>query len=173
MAKVGFCRFKIKEMIYLRRNDLMYNYKIIQLRFEDYYKCNNIWDMSKQPNTQKWYEELICGNRIIFIYTINGDFIAEGALVFDMGDTDYTISGQRVYVSRMVVKSEYRNKGIGGIMLNFLIEHAKQLGYKEMPLGVDIDNYNARYLYEKNGFSNVIFEGEDKYGKFVKLLKIL
>jgi len=49
----------------------------------------------------------------------------------------------------------------------------KELGYSEMSLGVDIDNINARHLYEKKGFNNVIFEGEDEYGKYVKLLKNL
>jgi ribosomal protein S18 acetylase RimI-like enzyme len=42
-----------------------------------------------------------------------------------------------------------------------------------MVLGVDIDNYNARHLYDKKGFTNVIIEGEDEVEKYVKLLKNL
>jgi ribosomal protein S18 acetylase RimI-like enzyme len=47
------------------------------------------------------------------------------------------------------------------------------LGYSEISLGVDISNVGARRLYEKKGFTNIIFVGEDKDGKFVKLIKTI
>jgi len=151
----------------------MHDYKMIQLQPKDYKKCSNIWDMTNQPNTQKWFNELVSGNRIVFVYTRNEEFIGEGALVFENGDADYTIPRQRVYLSRMIVKKEYRNQGIGRIIIDYLIEYAKQRGYQEMALGVDIDNYNAKHLYEITGFTDIIFEGEDEAGKYVKLMKIL
>ncbi len=129
--------------------------------------------MANQPHTGKWYEELLSGNRVIFIYTINGEFIGEGALVFDNGDADYTIPRQRIYLSRMIVKKEYRDRGIGRAIIDYLCDYARKLGYSEMALGVDIDNHRARHLYQKKGFTTVIFEGEDKHGKYVKLLKSL
>lgn len=151
----------------------MHEYKIIKLQPEDYCKCSSIWDMTKQPNAQKWFNELVSGNRVIFVYTVGNDFIGEGSIVFENGDLDYTIPHQRVYLSRLIVKSEYRNQGIGNIIVDFLMSYAKQLGYKEISVGVDLDNYIARHLYEKKGFTNVIFEGEDELGKYVKLLKVL
>jgi GNAT superfamily N-acetyltransferase len=146
-------------------------YVIEKLKPDDYYKCSNIWNMDKQPNTQKWLDEIVSGNRAVFVYKLDGDFIGEGALVFDSGDPDYTIKDQRIYLSRMIVKFEYRNKGIGGIIIDYLVDYAKNLGYKEISLGVDIENTGAHHLYEKKGFSNTIYEGEDEYGKYVKLLK--
>ena len=152
----------------------MDNYKIIRLEPNEYNKCRNIWDMSKNPDgALKWYNELVNGNRIIFVYTENSEFIGEGSLVFKNDDPDYTIPDKRIYLSRMVVKPEYRNRGIGGIIIDYLVEYAKQLGYEEISLGVDIDNLNARHLYEKNGFTNVIFSGEDEHGKYIKLLRKL
>jgi len=62
---------------------------------------------------------------------------------------------------------------IGGIIIDYLIDYAKRLNYEEMSIGVDIDNLIARHLYEKKGFANVIFEGEDEYGKYVKLIRKL
>ena len=144
------------------------------LKPEDYYKCNNIWDMNRDSQkTRKWYNELVSGNRIIYVYTENNEFIGEGALVLANNDPDYTIPNERVYLSRMIVKREFRNCGIGGIILDYLIDVAKSKGFKEISVGVDIDNVNARHLYEKKGFTNIIFEGEDEMGKYVKLLKIL
>lgn len=75
--------------------------------------------MQAQKLTDTWREEIKTGNRLVFVYKINGEFIAEGALVLDTGDPDYTIAGKRVYVSRMIVKKEYRNQGIGSKILSF------------------------------------------------------
>lgn len=75
----------------------MEEYSIIRLQPEDYYKCNSIWDMTKHVKlTLEWYDELVAGNRVIFVYMVNGAFVAEGSLVFDSGDSDYTIPGQRI-----------------------------------------------------------------------------
>ena len=150
------------------------DYKIQKLTPQDYHKCGNIWDMSKHPERAKhWHDELISGNRAIFVYIENGEYLGEISMVFDSGDPDYTIAHKRVYLSRMIVKPELRNRGIGSNMIDFLTEYAKQLGYKEMSLGVDIINIGARWLYEKKGFTTIVFIGEDECGKYVKLVKTL
>ena len=45
------------------------------------------------------------------------------------------------------------------------------MGYKEATIGVDKDNVSALHLYQKKGFTNIIFEGKDEYGEFFKLMK--
>ncbi|AMQ74221.1 MULTISPECIES: GNAT family N-acetyltransferase [Bacillus amyloliquefaciens group] len=152
----------------------MDSYQVKKLKPEEYHKCNNIWDMEKKKKMAKvFYDELVSGNRITFIYSVNDEFIGEGSLVFQNNDPDYTIPDKRIYLSRMIVKEGYRNCGIGGIIVDFLIDYAKQLGFEEITLGVDTDNLNARHLYEKKGFTTVLFLGEDEYGEYVKLLKVL
>lgn len=147
---------------------------IIQLEPKDYYKCNNIWNMARDQNrTKKWYDEIVSGNRITFVYVQNGEFIGEGSLVLKNDDPDYTIPGNRIYLSRMIVKNEYQNHGIGSSLIDYLMEQARKNGYEEMSIGVDIVNVNARHLYEKKGFTNIIFEGKDEDGEYVKLLKKL
>jgi ribosomal protein S18 acetylase RimI-like enzyme len=127
--------------------------------------------MKAQPFAEKWRGEIAEGNRLVFIYKINGEFIGEGALVFDTGDPDYTIPGQRVYVSRMIVKKEYRGRGIGSEILEFLINKATEMGFSEMTIGVDKDNENALHLYRKYGFTEVLFDGADEDGEYYKLMK--
>ena len=138
---------------------------------EDYKKCGNIWDMKAQPLADKWLEEIKSGNRHVFVYKINGEFIGEGALVFDTGDPDYTLPDRRVYVSRMIVRKEYRNRGIGSEILSFLIERAKEAGFEEMTVGVDKSNANALHMYREHGFTEVLFDGADENGEYFKLLK--
>lgn len=149
------------------------NYEIMQIGIEEYSKCNNIWNMKKCPFTDKFKEQIINGDRFVYIYKINNEFIGEGDLVINVDDSDYYIPNRRIYVSRMIVKKEYRNQGIGGIILDYLVNQAKAMGYSEMALGVDIDNYHAIYLYKKKGFNTLLKEDEDEYGRFYKLLKIL
>lgn len=149
----------------------MQEYTLEQIGIDEYAKCNNIWDMEKCPFTEKFKRQIKNSERFVFIYKINGKFIGEGNLAINVPDSDYFIPNKRIYLSRMIVKKEYRNQGIGAIILDFLIEKAKEMGYSEIALGVDIDNHNAIHLYRKKGFDKIIAECEDEYGKFYKLLK--
>ncbi len=149
----------------------MNNYTIEKLNIIDYNKCNNIWNMEKFEFTEKFRKEIENGNRVVFIYKINDEFIAEIAYVFDMNDTDYTIPNQRIYISRLIVKKEYRNQGIGGILIDYILDKIKKMGYKEATIGVDKDNVTAIHLYKKKGFTNILFDGKDEYGEFYKLMK--
>lgn len=150
------------------------SYIIEKLKPENYHKCNHIWDMNKkQEMAKKWYNELLEGNRAIFVYIENDEYLGEISLVFENDDLDYTIPNKRIYLSRMIVRSEKRNQGIGSRLVDYVIEYAKNLNYQEISLGMDIANIGARWLYEKKGFTNTIFVGQDEYGKYVKLIKKL
>ncbi len=149
----------------------MKKYTIEKLDVNDYEKCNNIWDMKKCEFTEKFRHEIEEGNRVVFVYRIKEKFIGEIAYVLDMNDNDYTIQNQRIYISRLIVKKEYRNQGIGGILIDYILEQIKEMGYKEATIGVDKDNLTALHLYKKKGFTNVIFDGKDEYGEFYKLMK--
>lgn len=149
----------------------MNKYTIEELNIKDYKKCNNIWNMKKCEFTEKFRKEIEDGNRVVFIYKINDEFIGEIAYVFDMNDSDYTIPNQRIYISRLIVKKEYRNQGIGGILIDYILEEIKKMGYKEATTGVDKDNASALHLYQEKGFTNILFDGKDEYGEFYKLMK--
>lgn len=146
--------------------------EIIKLDITDYQKCNNIWDMKRHSElAEKFYNELLTGNRTTYIYTVDNEFVGEISLVKEMNDSDYIIPNQRIYVSRLIVKYEYRRQGIGRKLVDFITEKAKSQGYTEMSIGVDLDNYPALKLYMEAGFDKVIYIGEDEQGKFLKLLK--
>lgn len=148
-------------------------YEIKKLDVCDYYKCNNIWNMDDDPYTEKLRNEIENGNREVYIYKENNEFLGEIAMVYDMNDSDYTIANKRIYLSRLIVKAEYRNKGIGGTLIDFMIEKIRQKGYSEISVGVDKRNSAALHLYSKKGFTNIIFNGFDEYGEYYKLLKII
>ncbi len=101
----------------------------------------------------------------------DNEFIGEISLVFDTNDSDYTIDKRRVYVSHLIVKPEKRRNGLGKRLVEYATDKAKEMGYSEMSIGVDLDNYPALKLYADSGFDKILFIGEDHQGKYVKLLK--
>ena len=149
------------------------------LQIEDFNKCSSIWNMEKQEElADKFYQELLSGNRITYICKDGDEFIGEISMVKDMNDLDYTIPEKRVYISHLIVKHEYRRQGIGKMLVDFITDKAEKLGYSEMSIGVDLNNYSALKLYIESGFDKVIFIGavnrSAKAGRyfFVKVVKI-
>ena len=150
------------------------NEKITKLNISDYHRCSNIWDMKKHKNmADKFYDEMLAGNRVNYVYSADGEFVAEISLVYEMNDSDYTIPGKRAYVSRLVVKKSFRNRGIGKELVGFIKAEAKKQGFSEISLGVDLDNYYAIKLYTSEGFNHIIRVDEDEDGRFMKLLCVL
>lgn len=147
---------------------------IIRLDLSDFDKCGNIWDMQKQGElAARFFREMREGIRTTYIYRIDGDYIGEISIVTDAGDPQYTIPDRRLYVSRLIVKDEYRRQGIGKKLVDFIVRKAQQEGYRELSIGVDLDNYPALRLYAQMGFDRIVHIGEDEYGRFVKLIKEL
>lgn len=147
-------------------------YTITRLDPADFQRCGGIWDMERQSAlAERFYQELLCGNRITYVYQEAGEFVGEISLVYDMEDPDYTIPGQRIYVSRLLVKRAYRRQGIGKRLTAFAVEAAEAMGYAEQSIGVDLDNYAALRLYTATGFRTILFLGEDAGGRYVKLLR--
>ena len=148
------------------------DYIIEKLKIENYHKCNNIWDMHRHPDrTVEWGNQLESGEREVYVCVKDNEYVGEIAFYHGQQDPVYTIIGRRVYISRMIVKEELRNQGIGALLLDFMCDLARERGYTELSLGVDVTNLPARHLYKKKGFTKVLYHGTDKWGEFYKLLK--
>ena len=141
---------------------------------DEFQKCGNIWDLERHADmAARFLAELRGGNRLTWVCERDGLFIGEISLVLEKNDPDYTIPGRRVYVSRLIVKPEEQRKGVGRALVEYAVARAADMGYAEMSVGVDIDNYPALRLYWQEGFRELLFVGEDADGKYLKLLKRL
>lgn len=146
-------------------------YEIKQIGLEDYPKCNAICNMKNSPYTQTFIEQIKAGVRDVFILTVDDEYIAECDLVYD--NPEYgTIPGNRLYLSRLIVKKEQRGKGYGKAISEYILDFAKEKGYREIVLGVNRDNTAAVHLYTDLGFT-AYEEAEDADGKFYKMEKTL
>ena len=101
--------------------------EILLLKPSDFEKCRNIWDFERHGDlAETCYRELLSGNRITYVYTLDSEFVGEISVVKDAGDPDYTIDGRRLYVSRLIVKEEYRRQGIGRELLRYVLLKVKE-----------------------------------------------
>ena len=68
-------------------------------------------------------------------------------------------------VMGFVVDQAYRNRGIGGDMLESAIEQVyNEFGKRSLALGVHRDNPRAGAFYERHGFRRTgVYEGSDEY----------
>ncbi len=121
----------------------------------------------------RFLSELHSGNRLTWVYEEGGQFLGEISLVLNKDDPDYTVPGRRIYVSRLIVRKENRRQGIGKTLVEYAVSRAAEMGYSELSIGVDMDNYGALRLYTGLGFREILFLGEDENGKYFKLLKRL
>lgn len=55
-------------------------------------------------------------------------------------------------VAGMYVAEEFRQRGIGGALLQALVTHARAFGVRQLKLGVNHSNLAARRLYDSAGF---------------------
>lgn len=152
--------------------DDWFEMNVKKIEVSQFDKCSEIWDMKNCPYTEQFRNELIIGNRETYVLEANGKFVAEASFVFLHQESGYTLPNKRIYFSRLIVKKENRNIGLGKMMLKYMISRAQKMGYSEITVGVDCDNYNAVHIYKKAGFT--VFENaQDKQGKYYKMeLKI-
>jgi len=71
------------------------------------------------------------------------------------------IDGDKVWLG-IVVKNDFRGKGLGTKIMEELIKQAKALNVKELSLTVDTNNDSAIGLYERFGFKLIKVEGGHK-----------
>jgi GNAT superfamily N-acetyltransferase len=64
----------------------------------------------------------------------------------------YTWVGKSLYLDDLFVKEEYRGKGVGKILMQKMMDVAREEKCNRLRLQVLRDNYNAIEFYKKTGF---------------------
>ena len=96
---------------------------------------------------------------LMLVAIIDGKHIGNCSL---MGIGEYRRYQHRCSVA-LALYQEYCGRGIGKVMLQTVLEIAKEIGYEQAELEVIADNKNAIALYENLGF--------EKYGHFPDNMK--
>lgn len=86
----------------------------------------------------------LISNGAIFKLAVNNNTI--------LGFTEYLLEDNRVFLSKLYVSKEYRNKGIGKLMLEDCIKYAKENNKNSIYLTVNKGNTNSIEIYKHIGF---------------------
>jgi ribosomal protein S18 acetylase RimI-like enzyme len=88
-------------------------------------------------------------SKLIYLAVSDGLFI--GLVNSFINFATFTVKPY-INIHDVIVTGSWRNKGVGRIMLQKLIEKAKEMDCSKVTLEVRDDNSNAKYLYNSMGF---------------------
>jgi perosamine synthetase len=78
-------------------------------------------------------------------------------------------SASNKYWFGIYLNNDYRGKGFGGLLLNYTLRHNNIKDITEIYLSVDVDNFYALKLYEKNNFA--IYKSTDRVNYMKKITR--
>ncbi len=111
-------------------------------------------ELSPDPEKQRRALEIILADPSrarIFVAREAGRVIAMAALHFTTSTAE---GGKAAWFEDCVVRPEYRRKGIGKALLEFVLAQARAEGALRVTLLTDADNERAQALYRKAGFAD-------------------
>lgn len=125
------------------------NFKISKMSIEDLESMKNILssDFDSFWSYNILEDELKCDNSYVIVAKNNENTIVGFAglkVILDEAD-----------IMNIVVKKDFRNNGIGSILLEDLINHSKDLNLKTITLEVNENNLSAIRLYDKFSFDKL------------------
>lgn len=101
------------------------------------------------------------GIKNIFVIEENKNLIGEITVTYKSDSPNETIKNIRVYLGAFRIHKAYQNKGLGQRLLKYVIEEIEKEGITEFTVGVEDDNENAKHIYEKFDFTEIIDRGEE------------
>ena len=100
----------------------------------------------KDPWSKSSYEAEITNPVAVYrVITVEGEVVAYGGFwkIFDEG-----------HITNVAVKEEFRQKGLGTLLMKALVEEAKKREICSMTLEVRLSKVKAQRLYEKFNFKS-------------------
>jgi L-amino acid N-acyltransferase len=104
------------------------------------------------------------------VAAVGGEVVGFGALTPYRPKPSYA----RTVEDSVYVKDGWRSKGVGGLILDALVEHARERGHHSMIARIIADNDASRRLHERHGFVRVGCETQAafKLGRWLDVLTL-
>lgn len=133
-----------------------------KINLEELDKLKNLYEYA---NFEKFKKQMIdeISNVIkdIYVITENENLIGEITITYKSDLPNETIPNIRVYLSAFRVHKDYQDQGLGQKLLKYVISELENKGITEFTVGVEDDNENAKHIYEKFDFTEIIDRGEE------------
>lgn len=102
------------------------------------------------------------GMEDIFVLYREEELLGEIHVGYCSKDEKEAVPGRRAYLYAYRVKKGYHNLGLGSFLMRQTLCALEAQGYTEFTIGVEDDNENAKHIYEKFGFREVIARKEGR-----------
>ena len=104
-------------------------------------------------------------NGVIDIFALfdRDKIIGELRVKYISDDNRFAEKGKRAYLYAFRVHQKNQGKGLGNFLLENVLTILVEKGYSEFTIGVEDDNTRARYMYEKNGFTEPVARIKESY----------
>ena len=120
-------------------------------KLKNLYKYENFEEFKKQI-----IDEISNGIKDIYVIAENENLIGEVTVTYKSDIPNETIPNIRVYLSAFRVHNDYQGQGVGQKLLKYVISELENKGITEFTVGVEDDNENAKHIYEKFDFTEII-----------------
>lgn len=99
------------------------------------------------------YRDTLTGRALMWmVETPKKEMVGQAFVVLRSGELAAADGERRAYIFSFRVKSQYRNKGVGTHLMEFVHDDLRQRGFKFVTLNVAKDNPNAIRLYRRLGY---------------------
>lgn len=120
--------------------------------------------MEKETFTDPWsekvYRETLAIEDVVYLVAVDDEKVVSVTENTELNNGSYLIVGAcgirnivgEGEITNVMVKPQYRNRGVAAQMLSKLLEEGTNLGASDFTLEVRASNASAIHLYEKIGF---------------------
>lgn len=135
-----------------------------EIKKDEIYKLKNIYkfDIYKILRDSLG-SDIANGKKVVLAYIDNS--IVKGAITLNINDSS-------IHLNNLIVLSEYRNHGIGTILVSSAIKYGYDNNFSSINLSVREDNDAAIKIYDNEEFI-VISVKSDNIGKYFEMTKDL
>ncbi|MDR2223264.1 MAG: GNAT family N-acetyltransferase [Flavobacteriaceae bacterium] len=173
----------VPELMLQAMEDIVFSF-INQVDIEE--AINFLTKLYKQPNTLYSYENTFVAindeeDIVGSVTGYNGDRFEElRQPLLDLMQKHYQndlvpeaeTEGKEYYIDTVAVSPIVQGKGVGSHLLKHIVDHAKEQGYTQVGLLVDLENPNAKRLYSRLGFElgkKIELVGGEYYHMYIRL----
>ena len=133
-----------------------------KINLEELEKLKNLYVYENFEEIKKQIiDDISNGINDIYLITENENLIGEITVTYKSDLPNETIPDIRVYLSAFRVHKDYQDQGLGQKLLKYVISELENKGITEFTVGVEDDNENAKHIYEKFDFTEIIDRGEE------------
>lgn len=136
----------LKRLKVIQPTVLSKNIEIFPMSVDD---IDDVMEIDSSFSTAPWSRELFL-NEFKNLFSYN--FVAKHDSII-IGYLNFWVVCEVLELNNFAVREGYRNKGIGSFLMEFLIKTGEFFNVKQIFLDVKRDNFPARYLYKRFGFT--------------------